>query len=131
MSCEIKRFPKVKICIGDLRHKIQLATRVLGGQEPGDFDDTGVTITPYASPWAAVRTVEGTRRFAGVNISDEATHLFYIRHRTDWLNIEAGNTFVIYGGRNFRVLRATNNDEDSIFDIIQTTERGDDEASEA
>ena len=131
MSCETKRFPKVKICLGDLRHKVQLATRTLAGQSPGDFDDTGVTITPYATVWAAVRTVEGTQRFSRVSISPEATHLFYIRHRTDWLDIDAGNTFVVFGGRNFRVLRATNNDEDSIFDIIQATERGEDEAAEA
>lgn len=131
MSCQTKRFPKVKICLGDLRHKVSLSLRTLEGQEPGNHNDTGVTITPYASVWAAIRTTEGTTRFAGVNISPEATHLFFMRHRTDWLDVEAGNTFVQFGSRNFRVLNARNNDEDSIFDIVQATERGKNEAAEA
>lgn len=131
MSCQIKRLPKVKICLGDLRHKIQLATRELAGQTPGDFDDTGVTITPYATVWCAFRTIDGTPRFANTSIDPRATHLIYIRHRTDWRNIEAGNTFALMGDRNLRVLRVTNNDEDNQYDIIQATERGETEAAEA
>ena len=131
MSCQTKRFPKVKICLGDLRHKVSLAVRSLAGQEPGDFDDTGVTFTPYASVWCAFKTVEGTSRFAQANIDPKATHLMYIRHRSDWRDIEAGNTFALMGDRRFRVLNVTNNDEDNQFDIIQMTERGELESGEA
>ena len=131
MSCETKRFPKVKICLGDLRHSVQLATRLADGMMPGDFDSSAITFTTYATVWSAIRTIEGTARFAKTAIDERATHLFYIRHRTDWRDIEAGNTFVLKGDRRFRVLRVTNQDEDSIFDIIQCTERGEDEAGQA
>ena len=131
MSCEIKRFPKVKICLGDLRHSVILANRVADGQTPGDWDNSAIAFTNYATVWSAIRTVEGTARFSRTAIDDRATHLIYIRHRTDWRDIEAGNVFVLKGDRRFRVLRVTNNDEDSIFDIIQVTERGESEAGQA
>lgn len=135
MSCETKRFPKVKICLGDLRHPIQLATRVAVGQSPDDWDSSGVTFTAYADVWSAIRTIAGVfagvARFSATSIDPNTTHLFYIRHRTDWRDIEAGNTFVLMGDRRFRVLRADNHNEDSVFDIIQCTERGESEAGQA
>lgn len=133
MSCRVRRFAKEKICLGDLRHQIDLVARQLAGQQPGDWDDTGVTFTPFATgEWAAIETVDGTSRFSGVNIDTRTTHLVYMRHRTDWTDIEAGNTFIVLAdGRRLRVLRAANNDEDGIYDIVQCTERGEDEASEA
>lgn len=135
MSCQTLRFPKVKICLGDLRHKIQLANRVASGQTPGDWDSSGVTITPYADVWSAIRTTagvfEGVARFDSTNIDKNATHMFYIRHRTDWRSIEEGNVFVLMGDRRFRVLRVDNNNEDSLFDVIQATERGESEAGQA
>lgn len=136
MSCETKRFPKVKICLGDLRHKIQLANRVAVGQNPGDWDSSGVTFTVYASIPAAIRTTagvyNGVARFSSTSIDPNTTHIFYIRHRADWRNIEAGNVFVLMApDRRFRVLRADNNDEDKVFDIIQCTERGESEAGQA
>lgn len=136
MSCSTLRFPKVKICLGDLRHKIDLANRVAVGQSPDDWDSSGVTFTNYATVWAAIRTTAGVftgvSRFSSTAIDSNATHLFYIRHRTDWRNIEAGNVFVLMGtDRRFRVLRVDNSNEDSIFDIIQCTERGESEAGQA
>ncbi len=47
-------------------------------------------------------------------------------------NIEAGNVFVLMGAdRRFRVLRVDNVNEDSIYDMIQATERGESEAGQA
>lgn len=135
MSCSTLRFPKVKICLGDLRHKIDLANRVAVGQSPDDWDSSGVTFTSYATVWSAIRTTAGVftgvARFSGTSIDPNATHMFYIRHRTDWRDIEAGNVFVLMGDRRFRVLRVDNNNEDKIFDIIQCTERGESEAGQA
>jgi len=135
MSCEIKRFPKVKICLGDLRHKVQLANRVAVGQSPDDWDSSGVTFTNYATVWCAIRTTagvfSGVARFSSTAVDPNATHFFYIKHRSDWRNIEAGNVFVLMGDRRFRVLRVDNHNEDSIFDMIQATERGESEAGQA
>jgi hypothetical protein len=135
MSCVIKRFPKVKICIGDLRTKINLANREAVGQAPDDWDSSGVTFTTYASEWCAISTTAGVfagvARFNNTSIDPHATHMFYIRHRSDWRNIEAGNVFVLMSDRRFRVLRVDNQDEDNIFDIIQATERGESEAGQA
>ena len=136
MSCQTLRFPKVKICLGDLRHKIQLANRVADGQTPGDWDSSGIVFTPYATVWSAIRTTTGVftgvARFSGTSIDPNATHMFFIRHRNDWRNIEAGNVFVLMEpDRRFRVLRVDNSNEDKIFDIIQCTERGESEAGQA
>lgn len=136
MSCQTLRLPKVKICLGDLRHKIQLANRVAVGQTPGDWDSSGIVFTPYASISAGIRTTAGVNagvaRFAGTVIDPNATHLFFIRHRTDWRDIESGNVFVLMApDRRFRVLRADNVNEDSIYDMIQCTERGESEAGQA
>lgn len=135
MSCSTLRFPKVKICLGDLRHSIILANREAVGQSPDDWDTSGVTFTNYATVWSAIRTTAGVftgvARFGSTSIDPNATHMFYIRHRTDWRNIEAGNVFVLMGDRRFRVLRVDNSNEDKIFDIIQCTERGESEAGQA
>lgn len=136
MSCSTLRLPKVKICLGDLRHKIQLANRVAEGQTPGDWDSSGIDLTPYANVWAGIRTtagvLAGVARFSSTVIDQNATHLFFIKHRTDWRNIEAGNVFVLMvPDRRFRVLRVDNVNEDSIYDMIQCTERGESEAGQA
>lgn len=136
MSCSTLRLPKVKICLGDLRHKIQLANRVADGQTPGDWDSSGIAFTPYAAVWAGIRTtagvLAGVARFSSTVVDPNATHLFFIKHRTDWRNIEAGNVFVLMGtDRRFRVLRVDNVNEDSIYDMIQCTERGESEAGQA
>lgn len=136
MSCSTLRFPKVKICLGDLRHKIQLANRVAEGQNPGDWDSSGIVFTPYANLWSAIRTtagvLAGVSRFGGTVIDPNATHLFFIKHRSDWRDIEAGNVFVLKApDRRFRVLRVDNVNEDSIYDMIQCTERGESEAGQA
>ena len=135
MSCKIKRFPKIKMCIGDLTKKIQLAHRVADGMTPGDWDGSAITFTPFATVWCAISTTAGVfagvARFNNTSIDPHTTHLFYIRHRADWRTIEAGNVFVLMGDRRFRVLRVDNQDEDDIIDIIQATERGETEAGEA
>lgn len=136
MSCSTLRLPKVKICLGDLRHKIQLANRVAEGMNPGDWDSSAVTITPYADVWAGIRTtagvLAGVARFSSTVVDPNATHLFFIKHRTDWRDIEAGNVFVLMApDRRFRVLRVDNVNEDSIYDMIQCTERGESEAGQA
>lgn len=136
MSCSTLRLPKVKICLGDLRNKIQLANRTAEGQTPGDWDGSDITIIPYANVWAGIRTtagvLAGVARFGATVIDPNATHLFYIKHRSDWRDIEAGNVFVLMApDRRFRVLRVDNVNEDSIYDLIQCTERGESEAGEA
>ncbi len=136
MSCSTLRLPKIKICLGDLRHKIQLANRVADGMTPGDWDSSGITFTPYATVWAGIRTtagvLAGVARFSSTVVDPNATHLFFLKHRTDWRNIEAGNVFVLMGvDRRFRVLRVDNVNEDSIYDMIQCTERGESEAGQA
>lgn len=137
MSCQTLRLPKVKICLGDLRHKIQLANRVAEGMNPGDWDSSAITFSTYANNVAAgIRTTAGVNagvaRFSSTVIDPNATHLFFVRHRTDWRNIEAGNVFVLMApDRRFRVLRVDNVNEDSIYDMIQCTERGESEAGEA
>jgi head-tail adaptor len=133
MSCSVKRIKHTRICAADLREQIDIVRRVLTGITPGDLGASPVEFEPVASGrWAGIETVQGTSRFSGVNINPKATHLFYIRYDPDLsIQIESGNNFVRFEGRNMRVLEVTLFNEQKEFTIIQCTERGEGAASQA
>jgi SPP1 family predicted phage head-tail adaptor len=129
MTCAPKQFKKARICIGDLSKKVTLQTRTLGAIAPGSAEPVE-TFATIKNTWAAIETVEGTKRFAGVAIDDRTTHIFWIRYNASLTIPEDGNHFMLYGSRRFRVLRVTIDMENDKYFVIQCTERGDsDEAA--
>ena len=129
MACAPKQFKKARICIGDLSKRVTLQSRTLGGLAPGTAEPVE-TFATVKNTWAAIETVEGTKRFAGVAIDDRATHIFWIRYSEALTIPEDGNHFMLYSGRRFRVLRVTIDMENDEYFVIQCTERGDaDEAA--
>lgn len=125
-KCTYKRFDKIKICRGDLRHKITILQREQGGIGYNELEATE-NFSTVQTPWAAVRTVRGTTRFKGININERATHLFYIAYTPSLDALEHGNNFIAYKDRMYRILDITNQDEDNQFIFFQCVERGQDD----
>lgn len=124
-KCERKRVPVVKICAGDLRNKIDIQTRSLGGNSIGVVAPSE-TFTTLFSPWAAIETPNGKSRFLGVDINDQTTHIFIVRYDSTIVNIEVKNNFILFNSNRMKILRVKNMNEDNIFLAIECTERGDD-----
>lgn len=123
-KCERKRIPRIKICAGDLRHKIDIQTRSMSDNSPGQFNPAE-SFTTVVSPWSAVETPNGRSKFLGVNINEDTTHIFIIRYDSALSNIEAANNFVLFNSRRMRILGVKNMNEDNYFLAIECTERGD------
>lgn len=126
MPCQKKRIPTVKICTGDLKHKITIQTRQLGGVSVGTYTPQE-TFTTLASPWAGIETPNGRSRFLGTNINEKTTHVFIVRYQSTIAELEVHNNFILYDSRRFKILSVTNTNEDNNFLAIEATERGDDD----
>lgn len=124
--CTIKNLGTVKLCSGDLNHWISIQERVL--TPPALGESTPIeTFTEIKPVWAGVQTTRGTRRFYGINIESNATHLFIIRYNPELPLLDGDNYFINYKNRYFRILRVTDNDEEEYFSILQCVERGQDD----
>ena len=80
--------------------------------------------TTVKNVWAFAETTRGTRRFKGVSIEDDATHLFYIRYDADFFPLDGDNFFILFDARRFRILRVTVSDEDRLYMVVQCNETG-------
>jgi len=128
-TCKTRRFPREKVCAGDLRHRITIEQRTHVEPQPGL--NTGVGSMQYQiikRCYAGIKTLSGmfsgTARFDGTNIEDRPTHTFTIRRDPNFSLIEASNYFIRYNSRLFRILRAAIKDEDNNIVDISATERG-------
>ena len=135
-TCKTRRFPREKICAGDLRHRISIEKRTHLEPEPGQ--SVGVnSFQVIKRTYSGIKTLTGlfggTARFDGVNVEDRPTHMFTVRKDNSILLPELSNYFVRYNSRLFRILRAAIKDEDTNLIDISATERGVDsqEANEA
>jgi len=135
-NCNIKRIKATKLCRGDLKHLVDLQTRSL--KESGfDSSQPNEQFSTIRQQWCAIETVggvgRGVSRFAKIHILDEATHLFWTVWDSDFPDLENRNSWVLYEGRRYKVLRVDNINELNTTIVIQLTERGEDseEASEA
>jgi len=135
-SCNIKRVKATKLCMGDLKHLVEIQSRVL---TPSDLEGSQPveTFTTVRQQWCAIETVRGVRRgvaqFARINIEENATHLFWCVWDSDLPSVENRNNFILHDSRRFKVLKIDNTNERNTVIAIQTTERGEDteEASKA
>jgi head-tail adaptor len=79
-------------------------------------------------PEAIVKTISsvrgGNKLFAGVQIVDDATHIFCTLYSVEIRSIEQSNYFILFKARRFRILAVTNIDEQDKILVIQATERG-------
>ena len=121
-KCAYKRHVSTRVCSGDLHHYITLQSRALQPAPIGGVVSTG--FTTVKSVWAFSETTRGTRRFKGVNVEDNATHLFYIRYDADFFPLDGDNFFILFDSRRFRILRVTEADENKLYMVVQCCETG-------
>ena len=122
--CRTRRYPKRKICAGDLRHKIRILRRQLGTPGPGQ-QDAPLTFTLVKPKNAGIEVVSPSRKFEGVNTEDRPTHIFTVRREVLLIDIEYNNHFIQFNNRYFKIQRVAVVDEDPRYMDYQVTERGD------
>lgn len=113
-----------KICVGDLKKKCTIETRSISDQNFG-VTKPSINFSVLFTGYFLVQTIQGTKRFSGVNIEKEATHIFVCRWRASISNIDgAGEHFLRQSAKLYRVLRITNINEENDYLLFQCTERG-------
>lgn len=113
-----------KICVGDLKRKCTIETRSISGQNFG-VTKPSMNFTVLFTGYFLIQTVKGTKRFSGVNIEKEATHIFVCRWRSSINNLDgAGGNFIRQSDKLYRVLEVTNINEESKYLLFQCAERG-------
>ena len=121
--CSRKRFPREKLCTGDLDKLLDIYERrvvptLIGNSEPN------IELSLVIQLWCAIETPRGTSYFNDVNTEEVPTHIFYILNNPELPNIETSNHFVLFDSRWFRILDVRNMDEDSYYQVIRTVETG-------
>lgn len=97
-----------------------------------------LTFTSIDNPLAIIKTIgsiesNGSKLFSSISIDENATHIFCVLYTATLSAVERDNYFIVFNGKNYRILAVTNiNERDSVL-AFQATERGDStlEASEA
>ena len=122
--CSRKRFDRVKICAGDLRHKADILQRTLLSAGISDTN-SNIELKPVKKRVACgIETVSGVQKFNRVNINDAPTHIFTFRYSSGLIGIERQNHFIKFRSRLFRILDIEINNEDKYFIDFSSTERG-------
>lgn len=128
MARKVIRKGRRKLCVGDLRDRVQLQGRRLTEPAFGsaDFDEA---FDPSPEAWASVKTVTGRTIFDGASQQDrEITHEVRIRHdpcvtAETWIRLE--------DGRRLDVVRVEDLEERHEYRVLLCTERGVGEAAKA
>lgn len=123
-DCDVKRIKPLKLCTGDLRYLVSIQTR---GLVDSDFTDSqpNEPFTTVRSQWCGLETINsGVRRFAKINILEEATHIFWTQYDVSFPDIENLNHWVLHDSKRYKVLKVENVNERNVTIAIQTTERG-------
>jgi len=138
-KCKRIQIDRTSVCLGDYKDIIEILQRDIEAPQLGDYQAMEV-LTVVDTPFAGIKTLgginvgaHGVKRFAGVNITDETTHIFLLPFADFYMDIEIKNHFLRYDGRLFRILSVDNINEDELTIMYQCTERGDEdkEASKA
>lgn len=130
-SCKRIKFEKTKVCFGDYRHPIIIASRDISAPEIGTMVASEV-FEQIAAPFAAVKTMgnvgtsgaSGVQRFGKININPKATHLFFTMYADLYANVELNNNFILFDCRYFKILSIDDLNEDKLTLMYQCTERG-------
>ena len=91
LNCKTK-----KICIGDLKYRITIQLRDIKAPSNIDFSEE---YTDIATVWSYVKVISDYFRFDKTNLNDGATHIFYIRYRTD-IDI---NNWILYKAQRYKI----------------------------
>lgn len=125
MSCKIP-IKKRKICIGDLKNKINIQRRIKKSLSVDDPKLSLVFENIATNVWSAVQTVNGFESFdnAGINPLSQTTHKFYIRKARSF-NVTSQN-FILFKDQRYKILKVENLDEQDEFLLLYALKKGDD-----
>lgn len=108
-----------KICIGDLKHRINVQARIISPPAAGGVDYQ-LSLLQMIELQAMIQTKRGVEIFDGTNLLGVATHYFYIRYMPD-LSIA---DIVEYNGIVYTILDIENLDEQNDFILLRCSKRG-------
>ncbi|WP_421724238.1 phage head closure protein [Bauldia sp.] len=100
---------------GALRHRMTIESAV--GASDGAGGES-IVWNAVASVWARIRPLDETERIIAGHVTGVVTHTVTMRHRADI----AGGMRIVYRGRVFRVLVASDPDETRRFTIARVEE---------
>lgn len=113
-----------KICISELNKKAVIVLRELRPPKQGQTESS-VRFTNLYTAGFKITTVQGSRRFNGVNINKNTTHVFICRFSPRIENLGgAGEHFIHYKSKYYRIGPITNIDEQNKYILFQCSERG-------
>ena len=115
-TCQRVRFPKNKVCAGDLKHPISIIDRAI----TPDAEGYKMDFTNGVQTRAAIKTKTDIVNFDGTNTKTQITHDFYVRS----YNIVQNKFTILYDNKYFSVIGDGKIDETSQFLRITTTETG-------
>jgi hypothetical protein len=123
-----KRIKSTRLCAGDLKAKVAIQTRDL---IESDFDSAQPVelFTTVRYQYCAIESAfgaNGVARFDGINILEEATHIFWAMWDASFPDIEDRNHYLLFKNKRYRCLKVDNLNERDITLAIQVTERGED-----
>jgi SPP1 family predicted phage head-tail adaptor len=98
---------------GWLRHRVVIETPSL---TPDGAGGGTATWAPLGTVWALVEPVAGTERIAAARLTGVVTHAVTMRYRGD----VTGGMRVLYRGRSYRILVATDPDERRRYLTLKT-----------
>lgn len=108
-----------RVCIGDLKHRIEINTRSIISPT-GNGVDYSETFTSPKIVWAMIETSEGTTIFDDTNTEQNITHKFYIRYIPN-LTFEA---WVKFENQYYDIVRVENLNHEKRFCLILACIRG-------
>lgn len=118
MTCKVIKRARPRVCIGGMRHKIEISVRTLTAPTNGvDFSEV---LSNTKTVQAMVETVNGKEVFDGTNLIGIATHLFYIRALAD----QTAEDWVKFKNDYYDILDVTTFSEDDRFQVLRCNLRG-------
>lgn len=108
-----------KLCAGDLRHKIELQERSIQAPLNGSPNFTE-DFKRLNSVWSALETPRGMTEFDSVGTEEVVTHIFWIR----FLEGVTTETWILFKGKRFNIILATNLEEQDEWLELKSTSRG-------
>jgi hypothetical protein len=123
-TCDVIRIKKKRLCAGDLRNLVQVLSR---DQVVGSFDsvEPEEIFVEIAKSWMAIKTVAGKSIVSGIQVLDDATHMFFCRYTPALSEMDITKTFFLWSGKYYRVLKLDKINEDNLALAIQCALRGD------
>ena len=104
MRCTYKTISKVRLCVSDLSHLVEVVKRVIAGDRFDDFDEQqNTTLEPLTSFYGACETVSPYRPVTAVNIDSKITHVYYARFTDVSIEIDVKECALVVGGVNYRI----------------------------